>query len=127
MFQVNEFLAGAGTDAPDVEEENIISRPSMSYDDMWAKTLLETTETGVRISPGPLISISSVDNLLNMCDLQEYDARSSGSSSPESVGSVETSISSHFGGMNYPSLFSSKASTKVCHIFINFCLSPSHS
>ncbi|XP_047970035.1 uncharacterized protein LOC125213496 isoform X2 [Salvia hispanica] len=88
MNRVNEFLAGAGTDAPDVEEENIISRPSMSYDDMWAKTLLETTETG------------------------EYDARSSGSSSPESVGSVETSISSHFGGMNYPSLFSSKASTK---------------
>ncbi|XP_042034645.1 uncharacterized protein LOC121781034 [Salvia splendens] len=88
MNRVNEFLAGAGTDAPDVEEENIISRPSMSYDDMWAKTLLETTETG------------------------EYDARSSGSSSPESVGSVETSISSHFGGMNYPSLFSSKSSTK---------------
>ncbi|KAL1532946.1 hypothetical protein AAHA92_32897 [Salvia divinorum] len=87
MNRVNEFLAGAGTDAPDVEEENIISRPSMSYDDMWAKTLLETTETG------------------------EYDARSSGSSSPDSVGSVETSISSHFGGMNYPSLFSSKAST----------------
>lgn len=44
--QVNEFLAGAGTDAPDVEE-NITSRPSMSYDDMWAKTLLETTELGV--------------------------------------------------------------------------------
>ncbi|KAL6496434.1 hypothetical protein OROGR_029692 [Orobanche gracilis] len=84
--RVNEFLAGAGTDAPDVEE-NIISRPSMSYDDMWAKTLLETTET------------------------EEYDARSSGSSSPDSIGSVETSISSHFGGMNYPSLFSSKPST----------------
>lgn len=44
--QVNEFLAGAGTDAPDVEE-NITSRPSMSYDDMWAKTLLETSELGV--------------------------------------------------------------------------------
>ncbi|RVX21268.1 putative ribonuclease H protein [Vitis vinifera] len=41
---VNEFLAGAGTDAPDVEEENIISRPSVSYDDLWAKTLLETSE-----------------------------------------------------------------------------------
>lgn len=37
--------------------------------------------------------------------------RSSGSSSPDSIGSVETSISSHFGGMNYPSLFSSKPST----------------
>lgn len=45
--QVNEFLAGAGTDAPDVEEENIISRPSMSYDDMWAKTLLESSEMEV--------------------------------------------------------------------------------
>ncbi|XP_073289882.1 uncharacterized protein [Primulina huaijiensis] len=86
MNRVNEFLAGAGTDAPDVEEDNIISRPSMSYDDMWAKTLLETTE------------------------MEEDDARS-GSSSPDSIGSVETSISSHFGGLNYPSLFSSKPST----------------
>uniref|UniRef100_A0A5B6YHF8 SH3 domain-containing protein n=1 Tax=Davidia involucrata TaxID=16924 RepID=A0A5B6YHF8_DAVIN len=87
MNRVNEFLAGAGTDAPDVEEENIISRPSVSYDDMWAKTLLETSEA------------------------DEDDVRSSGSSSPESTGSVETSISSHFGGMSYPSLFSSKPST----------------
>ncbi|GLT28627.1 hypothetical protein SLA2020_035460 [Shorea laevis] len=87
MNRVNEFLAGAGTDAPDVDEENIISRPSVSYDDMWAKTLLEAPE------------------------LDEDDVRSSGSSSPESTGSVETSISSHFGGMNYPSLFSSKPST----------------
>ncbi|KAJ7969456.1 SH3 domain-containing protein [Quillaja saponaria] len=87
MNRVNEFLAGAGTDAPDVDEENIISRPSVSYDDMWAKTLLESSE------------------------LEEDDARSLGSSSPESTGSVETSISSHFGGMSYPSLFSSKPST----------------
>lgn len=86
MSRVNEFLAGAGTDAPDVDEENIISRPSVSYDDMWAKTLLETSE------------------------LEEDDARSSGTSSPESTGSVETSISSHFGGMSYPSLFSSRPS-----------------
>ncbi|XXG66397.1 hypothetical protein AAC387_Pa05g3885 [Persea americana] len=86
MNRVNEFLAGAGTDAPDVEEENINSRHSVSYDDMWAKTLLETTE------------------------LEEDDARSSGTSSPESTGSVETSISSHFGGMSYPSLFSSRPS-----------------
>ncbi|CAK9165949.1 unnamed protein product [Ilex paraguariensis] len=86
MNRVNEFLAGSGTDAPDVEE-NINSRPSMSYDDMWAKTLLETSE------------------------MEEDDARSSGTSSPDSIGSVETSISSHFGGMNYPSLFSSKPST----------------
>ncbi|GLT97448.1 hypothetical protein SLE2022_150130 [Rubroshorea leprosula] len=87
MNRVNEFLAGAGTDAPDVDEENNISRPSVSYDDMWAKTLLEVPE------------------------LEENDVRSSGSSSPGSTGSVETSISSHFGGMNYPSLFSSKPST----------------
>ncbi|KAL1096928.1 hypothetical protein V6Z11_D05G000400 [Gossypium hirsutum] len=84
--RVNEFLAGAGTDAPDVDE-NIVSRPSVSYDDMWAKTLLESTE------------------------MEEDDVRSSGSSSPESTGSVETSISSHFGGMNYPSLFSSRPTT----------------
>ncbi|KAM7477439.1 hypothetical protein LguiA_025652 [Lonicera macranthoides] len=84
MNRVNEFLAGAGTDAPDVEEENYISRPSVSYDDMWAKTLLESSE------------------------MDEDGGRSSGSSSPDSIGSVETSISSHFGGMNYPSLFSSK-------------------
>lgn len=44
-------------------------------------------------------------------ELQEDDVRSSGSSSPESTGSVETSISSHFGGMNYPSLFSSRPTT----------------
>ncbi|XP_019051758.1 PREDICTED: uncharacterized protein LOC104588833 [Nelumbo nucifera] len=86
MNRVNEFLAGAGTDAPDVEEENITYRPSVGYDDMWAKTLLEASEP------------------------EEDDARSSGTSSPESTGSVETSISSHFGGMSYPSLFSSRPS-----------------
>ncbi|KAM1469323.1 hypothetical protein ACFX1Q_039970 [Malus domestica] len=51
---------------------------------MWAKTLLETSE------------------------LEEYEARSSGTSSPKSTGSVQTSMSSHFGGMNYPSFFSSR-------------------
>ncbi|XP_027340182.1 uncharacterized protein LOC113853777 isoform X2 [Abrus precatorius] len=86
MNRVNEFLAGAGTDAPEVDEENMISRPSVSYDDMWAKTLLESSE------------------------LEEDDAKSLGSSSPDSTGSVETSISSHFGGMSYPSLFSSRPS-----------------
>ncbi|KAL9227135.1 hypothetical protein vseg_002867 [Gypsophila vaccaria] len=86
MNRVNEFLAGMGTDAPDVEDEHVTARPSVGYDDMWAKTLLETTE------------------------LEEDGGRSSGSSSPDSAGSVGTSISSHFGGMNYPSLFSSKPS-----------------
>ncbi|ONK62002.1 uncharacterized protein A4U43_C08F35790 [Asparagus officinalis] len=86
MNRVNEFLAGAGTDAPDVEDEHVTSRQSVTYDDMWAKTLLETYEA------------------------EEDDAGSSGASSPESTGSIESSISSHFGGMNYPSLFSSRPS-----------------
>ncbi|KAL6649638.1 hypothetical protein ACP70R_013862 [Stipagrostis hirtigluma subsp. patula] len=86
--KVKDFLAGAGTDAPDVDDEEYMnSRPSVGYDDMWAKTILETY------------------------DAEEDDGRSSGGSSPESAGSVETSISSHFGGMNYPSLFSSKPSS----------------
>ncbi|KAL0673639.1 hypothetical protein Bca4012_001620 [Brassica carinata] len=86
MSRVNDFIAGGGTDAPDVDEENVFSRPSVGYDDMWAKTLLETND-------------------------QEEDDVRSGSSSPDSTGSVESSISSHFGGMNYPSLFSSKPSS----------------
>ncbi|OEL16381.1 hypothetical protein BAE44_0022600 [Dichanthelium oligosanthes] len=87
--KVKDFLAGAGTDAPDVDDEEYMnSRPSVGYDDMWAKTILETYEA------------------------EEDDGRYSGGSSPESTGSVETSISSHFGGMNYPSLFSSKPSSQ---------------
>ncbi|KAL7590700.1 hypothetical protein Lser_V15G38237 [Lactuca serriola] len=85
MNRVNEFLSGSGTDAPDFEDENIFAR--YSNDDMWAKTLLEPSEL-------------------------DYD-ESSTSSSPDSVGSAETSISSQFGGMNYPSLFSSKSKPKV--------------
>ncbi|GJN30988.1 hypothetical protein PR202_gb19339 [Eleusine coracana subsp. coracana] len=86
--KVKNFLAGAGTDAPDVDDEEYMnSRPSVGYDDMWAKTILETY------------------------DAEEDDGRYSGGSSPDSTGSVETSISSHFGGMNYPSLFSSKPSS----------------
>lgn len=128
-YQVNEFLAGMGTDAPDVEDENIIARPSVGYDDLWAKTLLETTELEVVIwaSSGSIVTVvfSSLESpfpdfpfpyfeqnpliLYLVCMiLQEDDGRSSGSSSPDSAGSVGTSISSHFGGMNYPSLFSSK-------------------
>ena len=80
---VNEYLAGAGTDAPEVEEENIIAQPSVSYNNMWEKTLLEASEG------------------------EEDDARSSGASSPESTASFETSVSSQFGTMHYPSLFSS--------------------
>ena len=51
--------------------------------------------------------------------LQEDDARS-GSSSPDSTGSVESSISSHFGGMNYPSLFSSKPSSQATVSYSQF-------
>lgn len=44
-MQVKDFLAGAGTDAPDVDDEEYMnSRPSVGYDDMWAKTILETYE-----------------------------------------------------------------------------------
>jgi len=66
---------------------------------------------------GPFSHICSVIDDLEMqvewllCSLfQEDDAGSSGASSPESTGSIESSISSHFGGMNYPSLFSSHPS-----------------
>lgn len=94
---------------------------------MWAKTLLETTELGVLLccivlSFNSLLVRQPLVTYLAFL-LQEYDARSSGSSSPDSIGSVETSISSHFGGMNYPSLFSSKPSaqgsshSKVCEVF----------
>lgn len=79
---VNEFLVGAGTDAPEVDEEVALPRTSISYDDMWAKQLLEASD-----------------------DNEDVDVQSSGSSSPESVASYSTSVSSHFGGMHYPSLF----------------------
>ncbi|KAL4571181.1 hypothetical protein LXL04_017933 [Taraxacum kok-saghyz] len=85
MNRVNEFLSGSGTDAPEFEDENVFARSS--NDDMWAKTLLEPSEL-------------------------DYD-ESSTSSSPDSLGSIETSMSSQFGGMNYPSLFiSSKSKSK---------------
>lgn len=54
---MNEFLAGAGTDAPDVdeEEENITYRPSVTYEDMWAKTILEADEPDVISSFAPFL------------------------------------------------------------------------
>ncbi|KAJ9548414.1 hypothetical protein OSB04_020957 [Centaurea solstitialis] len=85
MNRVNEFLSGSGTDAPNVDDENIFARSS--NDDMWAKTLLEPSEL-------------------------DDDESSSSSSPPGSVCSAETSTSSQFGGMNYPSLFSSKSKPK---------------
>lgn len=44
---MKEFLTGAGTDAPEVDDENVNSRRSIGYEDMWAKTLLETYEVEV--------------------------------------------------------------------------------
>ncbi|KAI5065823.1 hypothetical protein GOP47_0018447 [Adiantum capillus-veneris] len=85
---VNEFLVGAGTDAPEVEEENVLPRTSISYDDMWAKQLLEASET------------------------EDAEVQSSGSSSPESVASYSTTTSSHFGGMGYPSLFGGSGASR---------------
>lgn len=85
---VNEFLVGAGTDAPEVEEENALPRTSISYDDMWAKQLLEASEN------------------------EDAEAQSSGSSSPESVASYSTTTSSHFGGMGFPSLFGGSSASR---------------
>jgi hypothetical protein len=44
---VNDFLVGGGTDAPEEEEDEDEvepSRPSVTYDDMWAKTLLDASD-----------------------------------------------------------------------------------
>ena len=43
-------MKGGGTDAPeeDAEEEEI--RPSVSYDDMWAKALLDGSDSSVIIT-----------------------------------------------------------------------------
>ncbi|CAK9198631.1 unnamed protein product [Sphagnum troendelagicum] len=47
MDLVNDFLVGGGTDAPEEEEDEDEvepSRPSVTYDDMWAKTLLDASD-----------------------------------------------------------------------------------
>lgn len=44
--RVNAFMKGGGTDAPeDDAEEEEEARPSISYDDMWAKTLLDGSDS----------------------------------------------------------------------------------
>lgn len=48
LLQLNEFLTGAGTDAPDVDDENATPRQSVGYEDVWAITLLETYEVEVQ-------------------------------------------------------------------------------
>lgn len=46
--QVNAFMKGGGTDAPEEDaEEEEETRPSVSYDDMWAKTLLDGSDSSV--------------------------------------------------------------------------------
>ncbi len=50
-WQVNYFMKGGGTDAPEEEEEEEEEpRPSVSYDDMWAKTLLDGSDSSVILS-----------------------------------------------------------------------------
>jgi hypothetical protein len=44
-------MKGGGTDAPEEEEEEEEEpRPSISYDDMWAKTLLDGSDSSVILS-----------------------------------------------------------------------------
>lgn len=51
VMQVNDFMKGGGTDAPEEEEEEEEEpRPSVSYDDMWAKTLLDGSDSSVILS-----------------------------------------------------------------------------
>jgi len=41
-------MKGGGTDAPEEDaEEEEETRPSVSYDDMWAKTLLDGSDSSV--------------------------------------------------------------------------------
>lgn len=43
-------MKGGGTDAPeDDAEEEEETRPSVSYDDMWAKTLLDGSDSSVSL------------------------------------------------------------------------------
>lgn len=65
VLQVNEFLVGAGTDAPEVEEENALPRTSISYDDMWAKQLLEASENEVMLVHTNLLEISRLSKRNN--------------------------------------------------------------
>lgn len=44
-------MKGGGTDAPeDDAEEEEEARPSISYDDMWAKTLLDGSDSSVMMT-----------------------------------------------------------------------------
>lgn len=44
-------MKGGGTDAPEEDaEEEEETRPSVSYDDMWAKTLLDGSDSSVIVT-----------------------------------------------------------------------------
>ena len=44
-------MKGGGTDAPEEDaEEEEETRPSVSYDDMWAKTLLDGSDSSVIVN-----------------------------------------------------------------------------
>lgn len=83
---------------------------------MWAKTLLEPSELDVRTLLSFDLVYLTMHAVTKPKDISYIlqDDKSSSSSSSDSAVSVETSVSSHFGGMNYPSLFCSKSKPKVC-------------
>ncbi|KAG6554798.1 hypothetical protein Mapa_003818 [Marchantia paleacea] len=80
---VNEFLGGGGTDAPgadDSEDEVVAARPSVSYDEIFSKGLIDTSDP-------------------------EDGDRSSGGSSPESAASYGGFSGRNFGSNRYASMF----------------------
>ncbi|CAI9287536.1 unnamed protein product [Lactuca saligna] len=64
-MKVNEFLAGVGSDAPDVDDENIVSILSMSYDDVWARTLLDTIEVDLPPQSEFMFGLTSIDRVFS--------------------------------------------------------------
>lgn len=49
---MNEFLGGGGTDAPgadDSEDEVVAARPSVSYDEIFSKGLIDTSDPEVSL------------------------------------------------------------------------------
>lgn len=49
---MNDFMKGGGTDAPEdsSSDEEEDARPSVTYDDMWAKTLLDGSDGSVNFT-----------------------------------------------------------------------------
>ncbi|KAL3696977.1 hypothetical protein R1sor_011053 [Riccia sorocarpa] len=83
---VNEFLGGGGTEAPEADssdEEVVAARPSVSYEEIFSKGLMES---------------------------EEEDDRSSGGSSPESSGAFS---GRNFGSNRYASMFAPSAAART--------------